>query len=311
MDLEARPLRCFIAVAELHSFSRAARSVNVSQPALSATIKELERRLGFLLFDRSNRHVQLTAEGKLFLGNARRYVRESDILRQSFQKIRSNDLRISAAFHTCLIEERNCLLEAFLQDHDDVHLQILNDHHGRGLAKLAQGEIDLLITLEPAAPSPDSDLLPVQGNYHAASERIILSSRPIDLLFPNEHPLAQKAVISLQDLTGIKVVVPNRFHGVGMAEAIRFKLEGAGAQVVLPPEGNAIGVERFGALKRLPAVALNWFSESAKLDRMHMRTVAGMDSTHLCLVRIGSELRPSARLLWDYANRYALTAPVK
>ncbi len=302
MDLEARPLRCFIAVAELGSFGRAALRMNVSQPALSATIKELERRLGFTLFSRSSRQVQLTPEGKLFLGNARRYVRESDILRQSWQEIGSNDLRISAAFHTGLISERNRVIEGFLTDQSDVQLQILNDHHSRGLAKLAQGEVDLVIALEPENSTSDIELTSGQIEHRASIERIVLSTRKIGLLVPEEHPLAKLETLHAHDLCGWEIVAPNRFHGVALSELVRFTLDSLGAKPIRPPEGNAIGVERYGNVKRLPAVTLNWFATSTEHPSMLNCGVDDLGSTSLSLIRLMAEMRPSAARFWNYAR---------
>lgn len=302
MDLDARPLRCFIAVAELNSFSRAALRVNVSQPALSATIKELERRLGFALFDRSSRNVQLTGEGKLFLGNARRYVRETDILRQSWHDIRSNDLRVSAAFHTALIAERNRLFADFYGSHPDINLQVLNDHHERGFTKLAQGEADLLIALEPDHPSSEIAQSTSQGDHHTAIERIILSSRPTSLRIPAGHPLAGHDAISLADLQGHEIVVPNRFHGVGISEQLRFTLASAGASTVRPPEGNALGVELYGALRGLPWVSLNWFEGPTGQHDIVARQIEGLGLTHLSLVRTLATPRSSAARFWQFAQ---------
>lgn len=63
-------MRCFIAVAEELSFRRAAHRLNMTQPPLSRQIKLLEERINLRLFDRSNRHVQLTSAGESFYQSA-------------------------------------------------------------------------------------------------------------------------------------------------------------------------------------------------------------------------------------------------
>lgn len=61
--MELRHLKYFAKVAELRSVSRAALTLNITQPALSRQIKDLERTLGYVLFDRTPRGVTLTAAG--------------------------------------------------------------------------------------------------------------------------------------------------------------------------------------------------------------------------------------------------------
>lgn len=61
--MELRHLKYFAKVAELRSVSQAAAALNITQPALSRQIKDLERSLGYLLFDRTPRGVTLTAAG--------------------------------------------------------------------------------------------------------------------------------------------------------------------------------------------------------------------------------------------------------
>jgi DNA-binding transcriptional LysR family regulator len=61
--MELRHLKYFAKVAELHSVSKAAIALNITQPALSRQIKDLERSLDYVLFDRTPRGVTLTAAG--------------------------------------------------------------------------------------------------------------------------------------------------------------------------------------------------------------------------------------------------------
>src|SRR5579863_10597496 len=69
--VELRLLRYVIAVAEELHFGRAAKRLNLSAPALSKQIKDLEGVLGFALFARKTREVILTAAGEAFMTQAR------------------------------------------------------------------------------------------------------------------------------------------------------------------------------------------------------------------------------------------------
>jgi LysR family transcriptional regulator, carnitine catabolism transcriptional activator len=76
MNISTRQLRAFIALSESRNFTRAASVCHLSQSAFSTLIRQLEQSLAVRLFDRSTRHVELTAEGQEFEVSARRVLAE-------------------------------------------------------------------------------------------------------------------------------------------------------------------------------------------------------------------------------------------
>ena len=78
MDVEVRHLRAFVAVAHLQSYTAASRQLFLTQPAVTRTVQQLERRLDVRLLDRSSRSVKLTADGLAFLQRARAILRDLD-----------------------------------------------------------------------------------------------------------------------------------------------------------------------------------------------------------------------------------------
>lgn len=77
--MELRLLRSFATVAELHSFSKAAELLNVTQGAVSQQVAALEKELGVMLLDRKGRTVKLSDQGRLFYDYARQILDLADV----------------------------------------------------------------------------------------------------------------------------------------------------------------------------------------------------------------------------------------
>lgn len=77
-------LRYVIEIANTSSMNEAAKNLFVSQPSLSGAIKELESEIKITIFRRSNRGVQLTAEGKEFLGYAKQIVEQYELMEAKY-----------------------------------------------------------------------------------------------------------------------------------------------------------------------------------------------------------------------------------
>src|ERR1700748_469110 len=85
--MELRQLEYLIAAAEAGNFTRAADQVHVSQSGISAQIRQLERDLGAVLFDRSGRTATLTVAGEAAIGHARAVLASAAALRQAVDEV--------------------------------------------------------------------------------------------------------------------------------------------------------------------------------------------------------------------------------
>lgn len=81
--MEIRQLRYFIAAVEAGNLRRAAENIHISHPALSMSLKNLEKDLGVTLLDRSRRGMRMTFAGEQFLKSAHSLLRQIDDLRAS------------------------------------------------------------------------------------------------------------------------------------------------------------------------------------------------------------------------------------
>jgi len=79
MSVTLRHLRAFECVARVGSFTRAADALHISQPGLTATVRQLEEIVGVGLFERTTRRVILTPEGNEFLPTAQRLLHDFDV----------------------------------------------------------------------------------------------------------------------------------------------------------------------------------------------------------------------------------------
>lgn len=97
MSLTLQQLRYAVAVAEAGSISQAADKLFISQPSLSAAIQEIEKSVGRMLFKRTSRGMQLTADGAEFLGYAQQVLQQMDMLENNYSTEKSARKRFSVS----------------------------------------------------------------------------------------------------------------------------------------------------------------------------------------------------------------------
>lgn len=308
MDLDATPYRVFVTVADEMSFTRASQLLNVSQPALSARIRELERRLGFALFSRNSRGVELTVEGRLFLANARRMVTEASSAVRAAREIRDNDLRIGAPFYTQHIRERRELIDKLMAEHAQIRLRVFDKTHTRSYADLIRKEIDLALLLEPSDGGVAKNDIATEADWPEGLERLCIGERRLALHIPAEYPWSEAAEVPREALKNQSIAVIDRTLGAPMTIAINRALRELGAELIRPPEGHAYAVERYARLMGVPAVTLGWFdAQHDELSgNMVVRHIEGVDlRSSLSLIRLEGEQRPAAAMVWEMVQKSA------
>ncbi len=140
-------LEFLLALAQEHHFGRAAEACGVSQPTLSAGIKQLEDMFGVLLVQRGSRFRSFTPEGERVLDWARRIVGDSRALKQEIEALKrglSGHLRI-AAIPTALAIVAD-ITTPYREKHPNVRFTILSRNSIEVLAMLENLEIDAGIT---------------------------------------------------------------------------------------------------------------------------------------------------------------------
>lgn len=196
-----RQLTYFASAAETASISRASRTLNVSQPAISAAISHLEREVGTPLFIRHHgRGLALTPEGRRFLVEAREVLAGATRLvtgRQDGGGPLSGtvDLGFFTTFGPFFLPG---LLKAFQKEHPAVEARLHEGDADRLYSGLTGGSLDVAISYDFASG--------------VGVTRELLLERPPYLLMPRRHPMAGRARVRLRDLRGEPFVLHDLPH---------------------------------------------------------------------------------------------------
>jgi DNA-binding transcriptional LysR family regulator len=141
---DLRQLRYFVAVARRLHFTRAAEDLMIAQPAVSQSIRRLEKELAVTLFDRTSRGVALTQAGEVLLRGADRTLRELEIALaevSSYAGMVSGRVRIGA--RQSMVVHLPELLAAFSHAHPAVDVSIIEVVSDAMLEDVRAGSLDL------------------------------------------------------------------------------------------------------------------------------------------------------------------------
>ena len=102
--MKLQQLRYIVEVASCGSVTEAARRLFVSQPSVTAAVRDLEREMGITVFDRTSKGMVTTTEGQTFLGYARQVLEQADLLEERYNRdvigrmLRAEELEFKSLF---------------------------------------------------------------------------------------------------------------------------------------------------------------------------------------------------------------------
>ena len=188
-------LKYFVEVADKKSFSKAARTLHISQSAISRTIKALEEELGVVLFMRNAKAVELTDAGTIFLSHAKRVVFMFEHLKTDFEnefKLEQGTVLIGLPPITGAPIFAN-LLGAFKQEYPQIELDLYEHGSKKVEISVQEGLIDLGIV---CTQQKEKDF-----------ESFFLTQDPMNVIIHRDNILSKEKTIPLKKLANESLVL--------------------------------------------------------------------------------------------------------
>ncbi|MBR3276173.1 MAG: LysR family transcriptional regulator [Eubacterium sp.] len=181
-------LRYFNAVCQYLNITRAAEALQVSQPAVSNAIRDLEEELSVKLFYRVKKKMAITKEGEFFLDKSMQIVSAVDSLSASMKEMAENSslirIGISPIFNTLYFPQ---IISSFRTQYPSIKLSIEECGSLDCRAKVLNNELDLAIAVTNDITSP------------RLNTRDIISTRLVYVV-SKKHPLAGHTVVNVEDI---------------------------------------------------------------------------------------------------------------
>ena len=295
--MELRHLRYFIAVAEELHFGRAAQQLGISQPPLSQQIQALEQELGARLFERTNRRVELTDAGRLFLDESRQVLAQVDkavLLARRAHLGELGELKIGFTSSAPFTSTIPSSIHAFRKAYPDVHLDLQEMSSRQVLKALLEESLQVGVIRPLALPD--------------AVHWVELFREPLVAVLRADHPLAAGSEdgLAIAALAEEPFVFFPRSYGTGLYDQVIALTRQAGFSPRIAQEASEamtiIGLVSAGlGVSILPASF-----RRTRVDGVVYRTLSDPEATTaVWLVRRQNEGSPLALSFIDLVTREA------
>ncbi|MDG3914596.1 LysR substrate-binding domain-containing protein [Pseudomonas aeruginosa] len=295
--MELRHLRYFIAVAEELHFGRAAERLGISQPPLSQQIQALEEEIGARLFERTNRRVELTDAGRLFLDESRQVLAQVDkavLLARRAHLGELGELKIGFTSSAPFTSTIPSSIHAFRKAYPDVHLDLQEMSSRQVLKALLEESLQVGVIRPLALPD--------------AVHWVELFREPLVAVLRADHPLTAGSEdgLAIAALAEEPFVFFPRSYGTGLYDQVIALTRQAGFSPRIAQEASEamtiIGLVSAGlGVSILPASF-----RRTRVDGVVYRTLSDPEATTaVWLVRRQNEGSPLALSFIDLVTREA------
>ena len=224
--MELRQLEYFQMASRLKNITRAAERLRVSQPNITVAIKKLEAELGIQLFDRSQKQLALTPEGAVFLNRielALRNIQDAVLEVNDYKQLQKGTIKIGipSMIGAYLFPK---IFSSFQKQYSHLDIYLYEEGSMAIREQLERDELDFgIVIISNAAQS--LQLLPMSTSQIAAC-------------VPENHPLATKKSIGIQDLTDADLIMLK--EGSFLRHLVLDKLKAANITPNIVLESNQI-----------------------------------------------------------------------
>ncbi len=188
-------LKHVVTIADVGSMNEAARQLFVTQPSLSATVKELEKELGITIFLRYNRGIKITPEGSEFLSYARQTIEQFNIIEYKYiSKKAKKKFSVSSQHYSFAVKAFVELVNEIGMDdyefalHETKTAQVINN------VKNFKSEIGIIYLNDN-----NEQVIKKLLREYSIDFTALIKCETYAYLYKN-HPLAKEPVLCLKDL---------------------------------------------------------------------------------------------------------------
>ena len=209
-SVELREIRLFLVLADELHFGRTAERCGVTQSRVSQSVRELERKLGVDLARRTSRRVELTAAGERFRADASAALASLERVLEAIERASTQvnePVRLGVMAAAVIGPEVRAIIEAHERAHPASPVEVVGLPFRDRFGPLRRGDIEVMVASLP---------VDVPGVVTGR----VLSRHPRMLAVGRNHPLAERATVSVEDLADHAIAQLDLAVPQGLVEAM-------------------------------------------------------------------------------------------